>query len=171
MITRYQLDLLWKNGTPPINFNYSLIFNWMLDKSSLFIFLIFMYKYKYVYTRTSEPNHFCKCTMRITICVSAYHFATSPHKMTFVWWLNFCVWSKSLAVVNWTKLSKSSRYVTVVLPIQLRKSLIRVCSLVILLILKKSLKVCPQYLNSKAGSFASWSKGDGNGVMKFVFFI
>ena len=40
-----------------------------------------MYKYKCVYTRTSEPNHFCMCTMRITICISAYHFATSPHKI------------------------------------------------------------------------------------------
>ena len=40
-----------------------------------------MYKYKYVYTRISEPNDFCICSMRITICLSAYHFATSPHKI------------------------------------------------------------------------------------------
>ena len=79
--------------------------------------------------------------------------------------------SKSFTVINWPKLGKSSRYVTVGLPTQLRKSLIKVFSWVILLISQKSLKVCLQYLNSKAESFASWLKGNGNGAIKFAIFI
>ena len=33
------------------------------------------------------------------------------------------------------------------------------------------MKVCLQYLNSEATSFASWLKGDGKGAIKFAIFI